>query len=174
MTLLARLTLCVTVACLIAACAQVVVDKGSEGGVSGSQKASAVVVPVFPELTDWLSHNGLAVSVGQDGHMDDEGVFSQGVVIAYGEGAPVADAAGPGQKRLTALRAAEVVAQRNLAQFLSRHAMNNEIRFTTYTVTVEAFLKGAVVVMSEYDPDRERAAVLLKLDLRGAKGFSGH
>jgi hypothetical protein len=169
--MIGRIMLFVLFSGALAACAPIVADKALEGIVSGSQKASAAG-PVFPEITDWLAQNSLGVNAGQDGRIDYDGAFDQGFVIAYGEGAPVADASGPGQKRLTAVRAAEVVAQRNLAEFFARHAMNGEIRFTSSTVRLEAFLKGAVMVANEYDPGRERAAVLLKLDLRGATGFS--
>ena len=103
--------------------------------------------------------------------MDYDRAFAQGAVIAYGEGLPTGFATNPGQKRITAQRAAEVVAQRNMAEFFARYARNGEISFVSYTTRLDALLKGAVVVAEDYDPVAERASVLLKLDLRGAKGF---
>ena len=126
----------------------------------------------FPELSGWLDKNRLAVSTGKDEQTDYSIAFAQGTIIAYGEGKPAANASGPGQKRLTAVRAAEVVAKRNLAKLLTQHSVNGELSFDTSKVRLEAFLKGVVIVASEYDPANERAAALVRLDLNGAKGFS--
>lgn len=159
-------------AVLLAACATPPTDRAPAGYASGSQKAAAVPAPLFPDLDAWLAQNRMSINAGGARTLEYERAFAQGAVIAYGEGFPAAGAEGPGQRRLTALRAAEVVAMRNLAEFFARYATAGEIRFNTYTVRQEAFLKGAYVVAGEYDPERERAAVLLKLDLRGAKGFA--
>lgn len=154
MAMIARWLLIVFIPALITAC------------LCSSPKAP------FPELTGWLDKNRLAVSAGNDDNFDYNGAFAQGTIIAYGEGKPAANASEPGQKRLTALRAAEVVAKRNLAKVLSQHAVNGELTFDASKVRLEAFLKGAIVVTSEYDAENERAAVLVRLDLNGAKGFS--
>ncbi len=103
--------------------------------------------------------------------MEYEKAFEQGAIVVYGEGYPLAGADGAGQKRLTAMRAAEVVAKRNLAEYFARYATEGEIRFSTYNTRLEAFLKGADVAVSEYNPDLGKAAVLLRLNLGGAKGF---
>jgi hypothetical protein len=139
--------------------------------MGGSQKASSAS-PAFSALDDWLNRNMLAITAGQDGRMEYDRAFAQGAVIAYGEGTHSGFVTSPGQKRLTAQRAAEVVAQRNLAEFFAGHSRSGEVGFMSYTTRLDAFLKGAVVVAEDYDPATERAAVLLKLDLRGAKGFA--
>ncbi|MEI6305752.1 MAG: hypothetical protein WCP33_02920 [Deltaproteobacteria bacterium] len=154
MAMIARWLLIVFVPALMSAC------------VCSSPKAP------FPELNGWLEKNRLAVSTGKDEKLDYNGAFTQGSIIAYGEGKPAANASGPGQKRLTAVRAAEVVAKRNLAKFLAQHGVNGELSFDASKVKLDAFLKGAVVVASEYDTENERAAALVRLDLNGAKGFS--
>jgi hypothetical protein len=59
-----------------------------------------------------------------------------------------------------------------MAEFFARYARNGEVRFVSYATRLDAFLKGAVVVAEDFDPVAERAAVLVKLDLRGAKGFA--
>lgn len=163
---------CMILAVLLAACATPPVDTIPAGYASGSQKAAAGPAQPFPGLDAWLAQNRMSINAGGARTLEYERAFAQGAVIAYGEGFPAAGAEGPGQRRLTAMRAAEVTAMRNLAEFFARYAMGGEIRFNTYTVRQEAFLKGAEVVAGEYDPERERAAVLLKLDLRGAKSFA--
>jgi len=165
-----RILLSVLVTSILTSCV-CKADKAPKAIASGSQKAS-MATPAFLEIADWLSKNRMTVSIGQEGRTDYDGAFAQGAIIAYGEGSPAADSATPAQKRLTAIRAAEVVAQRNLAEFLAKRAMNGKIHFSNATVKLEAFLKGAVLVASEYDSLAERAAVLVKLDLNGVKGFS--
>jgi hypothetical protein len=157
---------------LAASCAAPTGKSVDSGAVSGSQKASLAETPIFPELDAWLAKNRLAINVGQSNVFEYDKAFAQGTVLAYGEGYPVAGAEGSAKKRLTAVRAAEVVAQRNLAEYFSRYATNGEIRFSSYNAHLEAFLKGAHVAVSEYNSDLGKAAVLLRLDLGGAKGFA--
>ena len=157
---------------LAASCAAPTGKSIDSDSVSGSQKASLADAPVFPELDAWLAKNRLAINVGQSNVVEYDKAFAQGTVLAYGEGYPVAGAEGASKKRLTAVRAAEVVAQRNLAEYFSRYATNGEIRFSSYNARLEAFLKGAHVAVSDYNADLGKAAVLLRLDLGGAKGFS--
>lgn len=162
---------CTMFAVLLAACATPPADTAPAGYASGSQKAAGPA-PLLPGLDPWLAQNRMSINAGVVGTIEYERAFAQGAVIAYGEGFPAAGAEGAGQRRLTALRAAEVTAMRNLAEFFARYAIGGEIRFDSHTVRQEAFLKGAEVVAGEYDPERERAAVLLKLDLRSAKSFA--
>lgn len=165
--------ICYLIICAgLAACCTAPTGKSPDSGASGSQKASNATAPTFPQLEIWLSENKLEINAGQAGVVEYDKAFAQGTVLAYGEGYPVAGAEGAGKMRLTALRAAEVTAQRNLAEYFAMQATNDEIRFNTYNTRLEAFLKGAQVVASEYNPDLGKAAVLLKLDLKGAKGFA--
>lgn len=153
-----------------AGCAAFLGEPGSAPATIGtSQKASSA--GHFQELEEWLSRNNLAVTAGRDGN-DYERSFNQGAVIVYGEGNPSSTVTNPAQKRLTAQRAAEIVAQRNMADYFAGYERFGEIRFRSYSVKTEAFIKGATVVATDYDPASGRAAVLLKLDLRGAKGFA--
>lgn len=165
-----RMLVSILMAAGLAGCASLAQQFEPGDGVGGAQKASSAA-PVFAGLDNWLNRNMLVVTAGRDGQMDYDRAFAQGAVIAYGEGTPTDFATSPGQKRLTAQRAAETVAQRNMADFFARYARNGEVRFVSYATRLDAFLKGVVVVAEDYDPVAERAAVLLKLDLRGAKGF---
>lgn len=145
-------------------------DSANTPALSSSyQKASSAVQ--FRELESWLMRSNQVVTAGQ-GANDYNRSFAQGSVIVYGEGSPTQEARNQGQKRLTAQRAAEVVAQRNLADFFAGQVRAGEVRMSSYTVKLDAFIQGAVVVASDYDIPSERAGVLLKLDLRGARGFA--
>lgn len=168
MKLFATVVVCCALMSL-AACCTVPKD---ETPTSGSQKADVSAAPVFPELDAWLAQNGLVVTAGEAKVYDYDRAFAQGAVIAYGEGLPRTGAEGAGQKRLTALTAAEAVAKRNLAAYFARYATDGQIRFDSGTVRLESFLRGVAVVAREYNADREKAAVLVKLDIRGYKGFA--
>lgn len=164
------LLLLVIFASMVAGCAAFLGEPGPATGVAGtSQKFSSSVQ--FQELDNWLARNMLAITAGRNGN-DYERSFSQGSIIVYGEADASPSIPNPAQKRLTAQRAAEVVAQRNLADFFVGHERFGEIRFRSYTVKMEAFLKGASVVATDYDATTGRSAVLLKLDLRGARAFA--
>jgi hypothetical protein len=163
---------CIIICAGLAACCTAPTGKSPDSSTTGSQKASNVATPVFPELDTWLAKNRLAINVGQSEAVEYDKAFAQGAVLAYGEGYPFAGAEGTGKKRLTAVRAAEVVAQRNLAEYFSRYATNGEVRFSNYNARLEAFLQGAQLVVSDYNADLGKAAVLIRLDLGGAKGFA--
>jgi len=161
---------CLIICAALAACCSAPPSKSPDS--TTGQKEVPVVAQPFPKIDLWLAENKLAVNVGQSKVFEYDKAFAQGVVLVYGEGYPAAGAEGVGQKRLTATRAAEVTAKRNLAEYFARYATNGEIRFSTYTSRLEAFVKGAEVAVSEYNPDLAKAVVLLKLDLKGAQGFA--
>lgn len=156
----------------LTACCSAPPAKSPDSAATGAQKEAPVAAQPFPKIDLWLAENKMVVNAGQSKVFEYDKAFAQGVVLIYGEGYPVAGAEGVGQKRLTATRAAEVTAKRNLAEYFTRYATNGEIRFSTYTSRLEALVKGAEVAVSEYNPDLAKAVVLLKLDLKGAQGFA--
>lgn len=171
MRVLFNLTVATLVACILVSCSTTNTSTTDPGSAGSNQKAAAAASPLYPEIAAWLEQNKMTVNAGLANVPEPSQAFSQGAVIAIGEGFPLADAEDPGKRRLTAIRAAETAAQRNLLEFFARSATGNQLRFDTYTVQLEGFLKGAVIVASDYNPDRERAAILLRLDLKDAKGF---
>lgn len=169
--ILSRSLAAVFIAAVLAGCASLAEQFEPGDGTGGSQATSSAA-PVLTGLDNWLNRNMLVVTAGPGGQMDHDRSFAQGAVIAYGEGAPTGFDINPGQKRLAAQRAAEAAAQRNLADFFAQYSRNGEIRFMTYATRLDTLLRGAAVVAEDYDPVAERAGVLLKLDLRGARGFA--
>lgn len=160
------------VCAILGACCSVTTDTSKNADAASSQKAAHIAAPVFPALDAWLAENRLVINAGQSEAVEYDKAFAQGVVLAYGEGYPLAGTENAGQKRLTAITAAKVTAQRNMARYFAEYATDGEIRFGSYTARLEAFLKGAQVAVSEYNSGLGKAAVLLKLDLGGAKGFA--
>ncbi|GEM_PF-2065225 len=132
----------------------------------GSQKAASTGASTtnFRELDNWLAANGMKITVGMNEMESYQLSHAQRYAIAYGEGFPAPDALSQAQKRQTAIRAAEVVAQRNMVRMLA--TAGTGIKSETGVVDrLNAFLKGGAIVASEYDPASERGAVLLRLEL---------
>lgn len=126
----------------------------------------------FQETNAWLTGNKAVITYGLPGQEPDmEQAFRQGYVLVYAEGLPRQGVEHAGQRRLMAQRAAEVVAQRNLAQVLSRGGRYGSVRFDTYSSAMSPALKGFQVVSREYSSELGKAVVLLKYDLRGAQRF---
>lgn len=107
--------------------------------------------------------------------------FINGSFIVKGEGAAPADRPlSPAQKKIMAIRAAQVVAYRNLAEFLQGVNVYGETLVKDAAVSsdiiktkVEALVKGAQVLSEQYDPTSELGIVYLKVDLFGSAGFAG-
>lgn len=127
---------------------------------------------VFQATHAWLAENRAVITYGLPGQEPDmEQAFRQGYILVYAEGQPKPGGEHAGQKRLMAQRAAEVVAQRNLAYLLSRGGRYGSVRFDTYSSAIKPALQGFRIVNSEYNNELGKAVALLKYDLRGAKRF---
>ena len=123
----------------------------------------------FPELTSWLTEQKAQVTYGLPGQTPDMShAFKQGYILVYGEGLPKQGVDHAGQRRLTAQRAAEVIAQRNLSFVLSQGNMYGSVRFDTYSAPIKPLLRDFKIVSREYNNEAGKAAVLIKYDLRGA------
>jgi hypothetical protein len=127
----------------------------------------------FAATNRWLHQENLSITrtVTQ--------AFTDGYVVMEGQGLPAAGSTSVGQRRLTAQRAAEVVAYRNLAQFLDGVAVvgdtttrDMQIRYDTVRTAVSAFIKGAQVIYKDYNDQEGAATVLIKVGMSGPASFS--
>lgn len=100
--------------------------------------------PEFQGVHAWLLENNAQITYGLPNRdADMEQAFRQGYILIYAEGLPKAGIEAAGQKRLTAQRAAEVVAQRGLGRVLSRAGRYGSVRFDTYSAPLTpVLLKG--------------------------------
>jgi len=94
-------------------------------------------------------------------------IFESGYIEAIGRSEE-------GQTRMQALRAAEVLAQRNLVQALEGLTLNSSttvkdglLQNDEIRTTVNGFLRGAVKCGEHYYPERKSAEVCLRLQVRG-------
>lgn len=107
-------------------------------------------------------------------------VFTQRVMVVKGQGvAPSDRPLSPGQKEIMALRAAKVVALRELAEVLSGVRVSGETcvqdaaaRSDQVRASVDGLIKGAEVVQEAYDDHKEIATVYLRLGLDGPSGLT--
>ncbi len=112
---------------------------------------------------------------------DQKQAFISGSIIVKGEGAAPADKSmTPAQKRIMALRAAKVVALREIAEVIDGVAVSGDttvqnaaVQSDTIRATVQGMIKGAQIVNEAYDPMSEMAVVYLSVPLRGPNGLMG-
>ena len=107
-----------------------------------------------------------------------EQAFVQDMVLISGEGVPKKGTAGA-QKRLTAITAAKTVAQRRLVELLEGVSVVSETRIRDHQRTsevirtaVNGFVRGARVVVEDWNEKDESALVILSIGLSGPKGFA--
>jgi len=143
--------------------------------LAGSVLAQSKGDPVderFAKADRWLRQEHLSITrtVTQ--------AFTDGYLVVEGEGLPAKDASTPGQKRLTAQRAAEIIAYRNLAQFLDGIAVvgdsqtkDLQMRYDFVRTAVTGFVKGAQIVYKDYNEKDEVALVLVKVGMSGPASF---
>lgn len=107
-----------------------------------------------------------------------EQAYTQDAILVMGEGVPKKGTIG-GQKRLTAITAAKVVAQRRLVEMLEGVAVvsettvkDSELASDIIKTAVTGFVKGAQVVMQDWNAQEETALVIIKVGMSGPKGFA--
>jgi len=132
----------------------------------------------FQKANKWLSQQHLAVTGGPSGR-DDNAAFGQEVILFYGEAAGNPDHKAPAQRELMAKRAAVVIAQRSLVEYLQGFAIVGDTlvkdgmtQYDAVRSSVTGFVKGAQVVQQEYSKDKDMAIAIIKLGMHGPKGFA--
>lgn len=126
----------------------------------------------FPQARDFFNANGISITTSM------EQARVQNAILVMGEGVPKKGAVG-GQKRLTAITAAKVVAQRRLAEFLDGVTVigtttigESQRSSETLRTTVSAFVKGAQPVVQEWNAQEETALVILQVGMNGPKSVA--
>ncbi len=110
---------------------------------------------------------------------DARQAFVSGAIVVKGEGAAPSDKAlSTAQKRIMALRAAKVIALREVAEILDGVTVSGETTVVfaaaesdTVRVAVQGIVKGAQVVKEVYEPLSEMGTVYLSVPLSGPDGI---
>jgi len=126
----------------------------------------------FQKARKYMNDNNLAITTTA------EQAFVQDAILVMGEGVGKKGAE-KGQKRLTAITAAKVVAQRRLVEMLEGVAVvsettvkDSELASDVIKTAVTGFVKGAQVVMQDWNEKEETALVIMKVGVSGPKSFS--
>lgn len=109
---------------------------------------------------------------------DPRQAFMTGSIVVKGEGAaPPNKTLSAAQKRIMALRAAKVIALREIAEIINGVAVSGETRVVDAAVesdairaSVEGIVKGAQVIKEVYDPMSEMAGVYVSVPMTGPNG----
>ncbi|MEK7772862.1 MAG: hypothetical protein AAB307_00820 [Deltaproteobacteria bacterium] len=109
---------------------------------------------------------------------DPAQAFITGSIVVKGEGAaPPNKTLTAAQKRIMALRAAKVIALREIAEIINGVAVSGDTRVLdaavesdTVRAGVEGIVKGAQVIKEVYDPLSEMAGVYVSVPLTGPNG----
>ncbi|MEI6214201.1 MAG: hypothetical protein WCP10_08855 [Desulfuromonadales bacterium] len=126
----------------------------------------------FPQAREFLRTSGMTITTSADQ------AYGQKAILVMGEGVPKKGAVG-GQKRLTALTAAKVVAQRRLAEILegvtivsSTTIRDSQRQSETIKTTVTGFVRGAQPVVQDWNAEEETALVVLQVGITGARSVA--
>lgn len=132
----------------------------------------------FVAANEWLNKNNLSVTGSAAGANYDQ-AFMQDAILVVGEAVAPAHISHPSQREIMAKRGAVVMAQRQLAEYLNGFAIVGDTLvkdgMTQYDVVrsaVAGLVKGAQVVIQEYNKEKDMAIAILKLGMHGPKSFA--
>lgn len=132
----------------------------------------------FVTANEWLNKNNLTVTGSALG-ANYEQAFMQDAILVVGEAVAPAHITHPSQREIMAKRGAVVMAQRQLAEYLNGFAIVGDTLvkdgMTQYDVVrsaVAGLVKGAQVVVQEYNKEKDMAIAILKLGMHGPKSFA--
>lgn len=148
--------------------------------LAGTVMADTVQVDdAFKKSNKWLRDNNLTLTGSPSGQRDDKKAFSQGALLFYGEAVGNPKHRTQTQRETMAKRAAVVVAQRAMAEYLEGFVIVGDtmvkdgmVQYDVIRQGVAAFLKGVQVVVQEYNKEKDTAVAIVKMGLHGPQGFA--
>lgn len=163
------------IACLILFTTGIAISQEQPTAPATGQPSSsaAQIDERFQRANEWLNQQKLSIT------QSPSDAFINGYILVAAEGLPKPDVVGAGQKRVTAERAAEVIAYRKLAEFLDGVAVVGDslvkdaaLQYDVVRTAVAGFVKGAQVVHKEYNREDETALVIMKVGMTGPGSFA--
>jgi|GEM_PF-200703 len=132
----------------------------------------------FKAANEWLSKNNHSLT-GSAGGRDDNAAFGQEMILFYGEAYGNPAHTNMAQRAGMAKRAAVVVAQRSLAEYINGFAIVGDTlvkdgvaQYDVIRSAVAGFIKGTQVVFQEYSPEKDTAIAIIKVGMHGPDGFA--
>lgn len=139
---------------------------------------SVQVDETFVKANAWLSQHNLSLT-GSDSGRDDNAAFGQEAILFSGEGVGNPDARTQAQRELGAKRAAVVVAQRAVVEYINGFALVGDTlvkdgmqQYDTIRSAVAGTVRGVQVVVQDYSKEKDTAIAIVKLGMHGPKGFA--
>lgn len=148
-------------------------------GAAYADDMSVQIDDTFTKAKTWLSQQNLTLTGSPSGR-DDNAAFSQETILFYGEAVASSNPSlSPAQREMGAKRAAVVVAQRAVAEYLNGFALVGDtlvkdgvLESDIIRSAVAGTVRGAQVVVQEYSKEKEIAVALVKVGMHGPKGFA--
>ncbi|MDD5284397.1 MAG: hypothetical protein PHD54_00945 [Desulfuromonadaceae bacterium] len=126
----------------------------------------------FQQARKYLKDNKMTITT------TIEQAYTQDAILVVGEGVPKKGTTGA-QKRLTAITAAKVIAQRRLVELLEGVAIvsettikDSELASDVIKTAVTGFIRGTQPVVQDWNASEETALVILKIGMSGPKSFA--
>lgn len=152
---------------------------GMVGAAYAEDDMSIQIDDTFTKAKTWLSQQNLTLTGSPSGR-DDNAAFSQETILFYGEAVGNANPnLSAAQREMGAKRAAVVVAQRAVAEYLNGFALVGDtlvkdgvLESDIIRSAVSGTVKGVQIVVQEYSREKDTAVALVKVGMHGPKGFA--
>jgi len=132
----------------------------------------------FGAANEWLKNKNLSLT-GSAAGRDDAAAFGQEMILFYGEAYGNPAHTNPAQRAGMAKRAAVVVAQRAVVEYLNGFALVGDTlvkdgvaQYDVIRSAVAGFVKGVQVVFQDYSPEKDTAVAIVKVGMHGPDGFA--
>ena len=132
----------------------------------------------FTKANEWLNKNNLSLT-GSAAGRDDNAAFGQEMILFYGEAYGNPSHTNIAQRGGMAKRAAVVVAQRSLAEYMNGFAIVGDTlvkdgvaQYDVIRSAVAGFIKGMQIVFQDYSPEKDTAIAIIKVGMHGPDGFA--
>ncbi len=134
----------------------------------------------FTAANEWLNRNNLSLTGSATGR-DDAMAFGQEMILFYGEAYGNPAHTNIAQRGGMAKRAAVVVAQRSVAEYINGFAIVGDTlvvdgmaKYDVIRSAVAGFIKGVQVVFQDYSPEKDTAIAIIKVGMHGPDGFASN
>lgn len=149
------------------------------GAYAEEENLSLQIDQTFVKARTWLSQQNLSLTGSPSGR-DDNAAFSQEAILFYGEGIGNTNPSlSQTQKEMLTKRAAVVVAQRAVAEYMNGFTIVGDtlvkdgvLQYDTIRSAVSGLVKGTQIVVEEYNKEKDTAVAILKVGMHGPKGFA--
>jgi hypothetical protein len=133
----------------------------------------------FESTRKWLGEQKLVLTGGSNSSRDDVAAFTQQSLVFYGEAVGNPAHQNPAQRGMMAKRAAVIVAQRALVEYLEGFTLSSSTTVKDFIAqedkivsVVAGTARGAQIVFQEYNKATDTAVAVIKLDMHGPSGFA--